>query len=114
MALRTGTPSGRPADGSSGGSSRDQVRGVAKSVQRLKNKVAAILVPGVMGTWEGVRDTPNRLMRGWCGYFNPGLHYASDRVIEAYLDDRERNLRGASDAASPITVHSGMEIASLC
>jgi RNA-directed DNA polymerase len=80
-------------------------------VQRLKNKVAAILVPGVMGTWDGVRDTPNRLMRGWCGYFSPGSHYASDRVIEAYLDDRVRNLRGASDAASPIPLRITREIA---
>jgi len=43
-----------------------------KSVQRLKEKVGAILVPGKMGTWSDVRDTLNRLLRGWCGYFSPG------------------------------------------
>src|SRR6202453_658715 len=42
-----------------------------ESVQRLKNKVAAILVPGNVGAWEEVRDTLNRLLRGWCGYFSP-------------------------------------------
>ena len=62
-----------------------------KSVQRLKDKVAAILVPGNMGTWEGVCDTLNRLVRGWCGYFSPGSHYATDRVIEAHLNDHVRN-----------------------
>jgi RNA-directed DNA polymerase len=62
-----------------------------KSVQRLKDKVGAILNPGNMGAWEEVRDTLNRLLRGWCGYFSPGSHYAADRVIENYLYDRVRN-----------------------
>jgi RNA-directed DNA polymerase len=62
-----------------------------KSVQRLKDKVAAILVPGNMRPWEGVRDTLNRLVRGWCGYFSPGSHYATDRVVEAHLYDHVRN-----------------------
>ena len=29
-----------------------------------EGQVAAILVPGNMGTWEGVCDTLNRLVRG--------------------------------------------------
>jgi RNA-directed DNA polymerase len=62
-----------------------------KSVQRLKDKVGAILVPRNMGTWEEVRDTLNRLMRGWYGYFNSGTHYATDRAIEAHIYDRVRN-----------------------
>jgi RNA-directed DNA polymerase len=62
-----------------------------KSVQRLKDKVGAILVPGNLGTWEEVRDTLNRLLRGWCGYFSPGSHYTADRAIEAHLYDRVRN-----------------------
>ena len=60
-------------------------------MQRLKDKVAAILVPGNMGAWDEVRDTPNRLLRGWCGYFSPGSHYATDRAIEAHLYDHVRN-----------------------
>ncbi|MDR3538685.1 MAG: group II intron reverse transcriptase/maturase [Acetobacteraceae bacterium] len=63
----------------------------AKSVQRLKDKVGAILVPGNMGRWEEVRDTLNRLLRGWCGYFSPGSHYVTDRAIEAHVYDRVRN-----------------------
>lgn len=60
-------------------------------MQRLKDKVGTILVPGNMGAWEEVRDTLNRLLRGWCGYFSPGSHYATDRAIEAHLYDRVRN-----------------------
>jgi RNA-directed DNA polymerase len=62
-----------------------------KSVQRLKQKVAAILVPGNMGPWEEVRDTLIRLVRGWCGYFSPGSHYVTDRAIESHLYDHVRN-----------------------
>jgi RNA-directed DNA polymerase len=63
----------------------------AKSVQRLKDKVGAILVPGNMGRWEDVRLQLTRLMRGWGGYFSPGSHYVSDKVLEAHIYDRVRN-----------------------
>jgi RNA-directed DNA polymerase len=63
----------------------------AKSVQRLKEKVGAILVPGNMGRWEDVCVQLTRLLRGWCGYFSPGSHYVTDRAIEAHTYDRVRN-----------------------
>ena len=62
-----------------------------KSVQSLKDKVGAILAPGNMGRWEDVCAQLTRLMRGWCGYFSPGSHYVTDRVIEAHIYDRVRN-----------------------
>ena len=62
-----------------------------KSVQRLKDRVGEILVPGNKGPWGEVGGTLNRLLRGWCGYFSPGTHYVTDRVIEAHLYDRVRN-----------------------
>lgn len=62
-----------------------------KSVQRLKDRVSAMLVPGNLGSWPEVCGALNRMMRGWCGYFSPGSHYATDRVIEAHLYDRVRN-----------------------
>ncbi|MEJ0047999.1 MAG: group II intron maturase-specific domain-containing protein [Rhodospirillales bacterium] len=62
-----------------------------KSVQRLKDRVGDILVPGNMGRWEEVRDTLNRLLRGWCCYFSPGTHYAVDRAIEAHVSDCVRH-----------------------
>jgi RNA-directed DNA polymerase len=62
-----------------------------KSVQRLKDKVNEILVPGNVGTWGEVCGRLNRLLRGWCGYFSPGSHYIADRAIESHLYDRVRN-----------------------
>jgi RNA-directed DNA polymerase len=62
-----------------------------KSVQRLTDKLGAILVPGNKGPWVEVRSDLNRLLRGWCGYFSPGTHYVTDRVVEAHLYDRVRN-----------------------
>ena len=62
-----------------------------RSVQRLKDKVGDILVPGNKGPWEEVGGSLNRLLRGWCGYFSPGTHYVTDRVVEAHLYDRVRN-----------------------
>ncbi len=63
-----------------------------KSVQRLKDKVSAMLVPGNKEPWPQVCDDLNRLLRGWGGYFSPGTHYATDKVIEAHVYDRVRNL----------------------
>jgi RNA-directed DNA polymerase len=63
----------------------------SKSVRRLKDKLGAILVPDNKGPWDEVCGTLNRLLRGWCGYFSPGTHYVTDRVIEAHLYDRVRN-----------------------
>ena len=62
-----------------------------RSVQRLKDRLGAILVPGNKGPWDEVRGTLNRRLRGWCGYFSPGTHYVTDRVVEAHLYDRVRN-----------------------
>jgi RNA-directed DNA polymerase len=62
-----------------------------KSVQRLKDKVSELLVPGNVGAWTEVRDQLNRLLRGWSGYFRYGSHYATDRVLEAHVYDRVRN-----------------------
>jgi RNA-directed DNA polymerase len=62
-----------------------------KSVQRLKDKVSAILVPGEHGSWPEVCLRLNRLLRGWCGYFSYGSHYAADRVIEQHVYERVRN-----------------------
>ena len=62
-----------------------------KSVQRLRDKVRAILTPGNMDSWDEVRDRLNRLLRGWGAYFSPGFHSDSDRAIEVHLYNRVRN-----------------------
>jgi RNA-directed DNA polymerase len=61
-----------------------------KSVQRLKDKVTELLVPGNQGSWPEVRDQLKQLLRGWCGYFSYGSHYATDRVLECHIYDRVR------------------------
>ena len=79
-----------------------------KSVQRLKDKVSAILVPGNMGRWDDVRLQLVRLMRGWGGYFSPGTHYLTDKAIEAHIYDRVRNFlvrRHKMPARADRTVH---------
>ncbi len=62
-----------------------------KSVQRLKDKAAALLVPGTMGRWDDVCAQLARLMRGWAGYFSPGSHDVTDRAIAAQIYDRIRH-----------------------
>jgi RNA-directed DNA polymerase len=62
-----------------------------KSVKRLKERISQELAPGNKGNWDEVAASLNRLLRGWCGYFSPGSHYATDKQLEAHLYDRVRN-----------------------
>jgi RNA-directed DNA polymerase len=62
-----------------------------KSVQRLKDKVGAILVPGNKGAWPEVCGQLNRVLRGWSNYFGYGTRLQSYRAIDAHVYDRVRN-----------------------
>ncbi len=62
-----------------------------KSVQRLKDKVGEMLVPGNMGAWPEVRDRLNRLLRGWTGYFSHGTRLQAYRAIDHHVYDRVRH-----------------------
>jgi RNA-directed DNA polymerase len=62
-----------------------------KSVQRLKGKVKAILVPGNKGPWPEVRDRLNSLLEGWAGYFGYGSRKAAYRGINDHVQDRVRH-----------------------
>jgi len=75
-----------------------------KSVRRLKDRVGAILVPGNKGAWGEVRGALNRLLRGWCGYFSPGTHYVTDRVIECHLYDHVRGFLARRHKMSPRSI----------
>ena len=46
----------------------------------------------------------NRLLRGWCGYFSPGSHYATDRRLEAHIYDRVRNFLVRRHKMSPRSI----------
>jgi RNA-directed DNA polymerase len=62
-----------------------------KSVQRIKDKVAAILVPGNKGTWPEVKDQLNRLLRGWSNYFSYGSWRLAYRAVENHVYDHVRS-----------------------
>src|SRR6516225_5353916 len=53
-----------------------------KSVQRLKEKVGEILVPGNQAPWTGVRDRLNSLLRGWSAYFSYGTRLIAYRAAD--------------------------------
>ena len=61
-----------------------------KSVQRLKGKVGAVLLPANNDPWPEVRDTLNRSLRGWSNYFGYGTHAAAARGVDHYVHDRVR------------------------
>jgi RNA-directed DNA polymerase len=61
-----------------------------KSVQRLKAKVRALLVPGNNEPWLEVRDELNRCLRGWSNYFCQGTRRPVFRSIDHYVTERVR------------------------
>jgi RNA-directed DNA polymerase len=63
-----------------------------RSVQRLKDKVGAILVPGNKGAWPEVRGQLNRLLKGWSNYFGHGTRLQACRAADNHVYERVRNL----------------------
>ena len=59
-----------------------------KSVQRVKDKIGAILAPSEVGTWPSVRKRLNRLLVGWSAYFSYGSRLAAYRAIDDHVYDR--------------------------
>jgi RNA-directed DNA polymerase len=62
-----------------------------KSVQRIKDKVAAVLVPGNKGPWPEVCERLNRLLRGWTNYFSYGTQLKAYRAVDNHVYDHVRN-----------------------
>ena len=62
-----------------------------KSVQRFKDKVGDLLVPGDKRPWSEVRDQLNAMLRGWSGYFGYGTRLQAYRAIDAHVYERVRN-----------------------
>ena len=56
-----------------------------KSVQRLKQRVGEILVPGNHAPWGEVRDQLNSLLRGWCAYFGYGTRMTAYRAVDNHV-----------------------------
>jgi RNA-directed DNA polymerase len=62
-----------------------------KAVARIKGKVGNLLVPSNTGTWEGVRDRLNQILRGWSAYFSYGTRAAAYRAVENYVYESVRH-----------------------
>ena len=62
-----------------------------KSVQRIKDKIGAILVPRNTGSWPMVRDRLNSLLQGWHAYFGYGTRRGAYRAIDDYVYDHVRH-----------------------
>lgn len=62
-----------------------------KSVQRLKNKVSDLLIPGDTGTWPDVRSRLNRLLRGWSVYFGYGTRLQAYRAVDHHVYENVRH-----------------------
>jgi RNA-directed DNA polymerase len=61
-----------------------------KSVQRLKDRIGEILVPGHQALWPEIRDRLNSLLRGWSGYFGYGTRLIAYRAVDHYVSARVR------------------------
>src|ERR687885_190679 len=61
-----------------------------KSLQRLKARVGAILVPGHQAPWPEVRDRLNSVLRGWSAYFGYGTRLMAYRAVDNYVCARVR------------------------
>ena len=62
-----------------------------KSMQRLKTKVANLLVPANNDPWPELRDTLNRSLLGWSNYFCVGARRSAFRGIDRYVYERVRD-----------------------
>jgi RNA-directed DNA polymerase len=62
-----------------------------RSVQRIKDKVAAVLVPGNKEPWPEVCGQLNRLLRGWTNYFSYGTRLKAYRAVDNHVYDHMRD-----------------------
>jgi RNA-directed DNA polymerase len=62
-----------------------------KSVSRLRQKVADLLVSQNVAPWTDVRDRLNRILRGWSNYFGYGTRLMAYRAVDHYVHERVRN-----------------------
>ena len=61
-----------------------------KSVQRLKTRVAEIMVPSNIAPWDDVRIRLNNLLRGWATYFSYGTRLMAYRAADNHVYEAVR------------------------
>src|SRR4051794_28771810 len=61
-----------------------------KSVQRLKTRVAEIMVPSNVAPWDDVRTRLNNLLRGWASYFSYGTRLMAYRAADNHVYEAVR------------------------
>ena len=57
-----------------------------------RERISQLLWCGRTERWEEIRDELNQFLKGWAGYFEYGMPYASFRVLDIHIAQRVRNL----------------------
>jgi len=60
-------------------------------MQRLKTKVADLLVPTNNDPWPELRDSLNSSLLGWSNYFCVGTRRSAFRGVDRYVYERVRD-----------------------
>jgi RNA-directed DNA polymerase len=56
-----------------------------RAIQRVKERVGALLQPGNQDPWDNVVRRLNRILRGWANYFYYGTRLKAYRAIDNYV-----------------------------
>jgi RNA-directed DNA polymerase len=63
-----------------------------KAMERVREKVSAILYRGRTEPWEVIRKELNQFLCGWANYFAYGSPAVSFRLVDLHVTNRARNL----------------------
>jgi RNA-directed DNA polymerase len=62
-----------------------------KSIERVKQRINEVLVPGNVKPWAEVRDQLNAILRGWSAYFCYGTRAKAYKAIDHHVCGRVRH-----------------------
>ena len=61
-------------------------------MQRVKDKIGALMTSSTAAPWPQVRVRLNRLLAGWSAYFSYGTRASAYRAVDHHVYDRVRRL----------------------